>query len=129
MPTLALSGDLFGDLKVWNLEKGHLEYTVPDSTTAQNALFRNSGAIVSLSQNVEIIAAAFANQIVALYSTLQCATNLQLLASINLSDFILDKNSFTRSVCISQQGQLYVCNVSGNVGIVIFDTICIKKML
>ncbi len=118
-PNLALSGDLLGDLKVWNLSRGQLEYTVPDP--GEQGLFRKSGSIVSLSQTLDVAGAAFSNKSIALFSTEKCLTQLTLLNLITI-DHVIDRHSFIRNILVTD-GRVYICNVSGSVGLVICDII------
>ena len=115
---LALSGDLVGDLKVWNLNNGHMEYEVAFPGHHQG-LFRVFGSVDALSQNLDIVACAFSNRRVALFSTFQCLEQLEPLQIIDIECYI-DKISFIRSIHVSD-GQLFVCNVSSKVGIVMLS--------
>lgn len=116
-PNLALSGDLVGDLKVWNLKVGQLSYQVPDP--CQQGLFRQSGSIVSLSQSFDLIACAFSNKSIALFSAENCQEKLTCLNLIAL-ETMLDKHGFIRNIHVCD-GQVYVCNVSGKHGIIVFS--------
>jgi hypothetical protein len=104
---------------VWNLEKARLEYNVPPPALPRHA----NSEQVAISQNVEIIAVAFRNNNIALFSTCNCAKNLQLLVCIDLFDFIYQRKNSIYSICISEEGQLYVCADMPWRGMVIFDTI------
>ena len=111
-------GDLVGDLKVWNLCNGHMEYEVSNLGN-QQGLFRMFGSVDALSQNLDMVACAFSNRRVALFSTLHCLEQLEPLNVIDVECFI-DKMSFIRSIHVSD-GQLFVCNVSSKVSIIMFN--------
>ena len=117
-PDLALSGDLLGDLKVWNIRDGSFKYQVPHPT--DTGLFRQGGVIVSLTQTSDIVGVAYSIKCVALFSTMNCETVLSPLRVLCLEEY-LEKTAFIRNICLTE-GQLYVCNVSGKNGIVLFDT-------
>ena len=81
-PGLCVSGDLFGELKVWDLEEKSLKYEVEDVN--ERSLFRTSGAIVALSEfwNGEtgggVLAAVNGNLKISIYFTgkvLACRLN------------------------------------------------------
>jgi len=117
-PELAVSGDLLGDLKVWNIHEGQFKYQVPHPT--DSGLFRQGGVIVSLTQTEDLVGVAFSIQSVALFSTKNCQTALEPLKLFEL-DTYLEKTAFIRTITLTEDGQLYVCNVSGQNGIVLFD--------
>lgn len=116
-PNFALSGDLVGDLKVWNLKLGQLNYQVPDP--CDQGLFRQSGSIVSLSQSSDLIGSAFSNKSIALFSAENCQQKLTCLTLISL-DTMLDKHGFIRNIYVCD-GQVYICNVSGKHGILVLS--------
>ena len=73
-PNLILSGDLLGDLNVWNIETKCLQYSVPESLSSQGqrqSLFRIAGAVVGISQTKlsNTVAVAFGNERIDLFST------------------------------------------------------------
>ena len=85
-PRFALSGDLLGDLKVWDLEEGIFKYNVPEHSGLEHAWFRSSGAVVALSQNLDFASAAFSNICVVLYSLESCDTSMTPCLVINLAE-------------------------------------------
>ena len=110
-PALAVTGDLVGDIKVWNLNTGVIEFEVPDPRRE----FTFPGAVVSLSQSSSFFAAGYSTNDVALFDS----NNYNSILTIDICRYV-DKNSFIRSIYLCD-GQLYVCNVSGKVGILIFS--------
>ena len=104
-------------MKVWNLENGLLEYHVPDP--GEKGLFRQSGAIVSLSQSEDIVASAYSNMTIGLFSSENCQTSLDLITLIKIENYV-EKHAFIRNIYICD-GQIYVCNVSGKNGILCFS--------
>ena len=69
---LLLSGDLLGDLNVWSLDtKQHL-YQVPEPQ-GTSAMFRLSGAVVSMSQHEDFVAVWFMNRGVVVYQKQVCS--------------------------------------------------------
>ena len=110
-PALAVTGDLVGDIKVWNLAIGVIEFEVPDPR--RESTF--PGAVVSLSQSRNFFAAGYSTNDVALFDS----DNYSSILTIDVDRYV-DKNSFIRSIFVCD-GQLYVCNVSGKVGILIFS--------
>ena len=121
-PYLALSGDLIGDLKVWNLNSGSKVYQVPDPSG--QGMFRQSGGVVSLSQTEDLVATAFSDKSIALFSTSnfhndQFNISLEHLTSITIEPY-LDGHSFIRNIFICD-GQVYICNVSSDYGIIVLN--------
>ena len=110
-PTLAVAGDLGGDLKVWNLVTGLIEFEVPDPR--RESPF--PGAVVSLSQSLDFFAAGYVTNEVTLFDS----STYSSIITIGIDQYV-DKNSFIRSIFLCD-GQLYVCNVSAKVGILIFS--------
>ena len=94
-----------------------MEYQVPDPLN--QGLFRKSGGIVSLSQTEDMVATAFADKSIALFSTLNCLTNLEHLISISINNHLCD-HSFIRNIYVCD-GQVYICNVSGKYGIIVLS--------
>ena len=97
-----------------------MEYQVPDPL--DQGLFRRSGGIVSLSQTEDVVASAFADKSIAMFSTLNCTTNLEHLMSISLNTLLnkLPDHSFIRNIYVCD-GQVYICNVSGKYGIIVLS--------
>ena len=108
---LAVTGDLVGDLRVWNLEKGEMEREIPDPRDPREKTF--PGAVVSLSQSKDFFAAAFSTKSVALFDSL----NYNSIMAVNIDQYV-DKNSFIRNIQIQSDGQIFICNI-GAVGILI----------
>ena len=97
---------------------GEIDYHVSDPE--DQGLFRRSGGgIVSLSQTEDVIASAFSDKSIALFSTLNCTTKLEHLFSFSM-DHILGRHDFIRNIYVCE-GQVYVCNVSGKYGIIILS--------
>ena len=112
---LAVTGDLVGDLRVWNLEKGEMEREIPDPRDPRARHETFPGAVVSLSQSKDFFAAAFSTKSVALFDSL----NYNSIIAVNIDQYV-DKNSFIRNIQIQSDGQIFICNI-GTVGIVILS--------
>ncbi len=97
---LALSGDLIGELKVWNLREARLQYNVPEHTGLEGAWFRSSGAVVALSLNLDFAAASFGNKCVVLYSTETCQTSLPPCLVIDITKHIGEIHSKNQRVLL-----------------------------
>lgn len=55
-PGLAVSGDIFGDLRVWNLREKRLQYAVEEVEEEEGgSWFRHCSAVIALSQVCHII--------------------------------------------------------------------------
>jgi len=94
-------------------------YQVPHPE--DSGLFRKGGVIVSLAQSVDTVGVAYSTKSVALFSALTCDKNLLPLRLFRLDQY-LEKTAFIRNICLSGDGdQLWVCNVSGQNGVVLFD--------
>ena len=74
---------------------------------------------MSLAQNSDIIVSAFTNKTIAIFSSEFCAQNLPLLSLVSLDEH-MDRHSFIRNVCVAD-GEIYVCNVAGNFGLIILS--------
>ena len=94
-----------------------MEYQVPDPS--DQGMFRQSGGVVSLSQTEDLVATAFSDKSIALFSTSNCLKSLEHLTSISIASH-LDGHSFIRNIFICD-GQVYICNVSGQYGIIVLN--------
>ena len=110
---LAVTGDLVGDLRVWNLGKGEMECEIPDPRARHEITF--PGAVVSLSQSKDLFATAFSTNTVALFDS--CTFDSVMTLNI---DAYIDKSSFIRNIFLTD-GQLFICLISGNIGILMLS--------
>ena len=130
-PNLVLSGDLLGDLNMWNIETKTLQYSVPELSTAQGqrqSLFRIAGAVIGMSQvkSSGTIAVAFGSERIDLFSTAVAFNQLTLLRTIDLNSSTLNilpqrsEHRYVRGI-LATQTELYVCGISGKHGLLLFD--------
>ena len=131
-PTLVLSGDLLGDLNMWNIKTKSLQYSVPEPCATQGhrqSLFRIAGAVVGISQtpSTGTVAVAFGSDRVDLFSTSDAYNELKLLRTIdfNIAAFNkfpqrLDHHRYVRGVLLTKT-ELYICGMSENYGLLLFD--------
>ena len=131
-PSLVVAGDLLGDLNVWNIETKQLQYSVPEPCTAdghKRSLFRIAGAVVGMSQidSPNVLAVAFGNDRVDLFSTVDARESLKILRTIDLNCSELnfmphrsDQHRYIRGILLTKT-ELYICGMSANYGLVLFD--------
>ena len=131
-PTLVLSGDLLGDLNMWNIKTKSLQYSVPEPCVAHGhkpSLFRIAGAVVGMSQTQSsgTVAVAFGNDRVDLFSTVDAFSILTLLRTIDLNNTALnilpqrsDRHRYVRGILLTKT-ELYICGMSENYGLLLFD--------
>ena len=131
-PNLVLSGDLLGDLNMWNIETKKLQYAVPEFSAAQGyrqSMFRIAGAVVGMSQveSSGTVAVAFGSERVDLFSTVVAISQLTLLRTIDLNSSTLnilsqrsEEHRYVRGILVTKT-ELYICGMSGKYGLLLFD--------
>ncbi len=117
-PDLCVTGDIYGDLRVWDCREGRLRYAVPDQEGA--SWFRHSGAVASVSQSdSSYLAVAFGSHRLTLYSTARAREELQVARAIDMGALV-DPSGLVRGV-VATPVEIYVCVFSGKNGIVVLD--------
>ena len=130
-PNLVLSGDLLGDLNMWNIETKTLQYSVPELSSVEGhrqSLFRIAGAVIGMSQvkSSSTVAVAFGSERIDLFSTSEAFTQLLLLRTIDLNSSTLNilpqrsEHRYVRGI-LATRTELYVCGISGKHGLLLFD--------
>ena len=75
-----LSGDVMGDLNVWNVAEKRLQYQVPDPMADE--MFRLSVSVTAMAQSAHFLAVRFMNRGIDVFSTSDPGTGLTRLNSI-----------------------------------------------
>ncbi|TRY67768.1 hypothetical protein TCAL_05162 [Tigriopus californicus] len=116
MPSFFVSGDLLGEVKVWNLETKEIQYEVPEIES--QGWFRHSGAVVSLSEAPGILAVMFGNIRIGLYNSLNVAVSLDLFRIVDVTPIV--PQGFVRSITMTKF-QLFLATVTGQNDIAVLD--------
>lgn len=109
---MVLSGDILGDLNVWNVGERRHQYQVPDPKADE--MFRLSGAVTTLAQSSHFVAVRFMNRGIDIFDASDPAQGLIRLTSIQ-SDLLSQHSRgllmTDTEVYIAQTGGLFVAEL------------------
>jgi len=109
-----------GELTVWNMSTKSVQYVVDSVADKRRGMFNNVGAIVALAQHRDAVAVAFRNRCVALYDSRDARTTLTSTRFFDVTEEF-GSTGLIRGLFVTDT-QVYVATVSGNHGLVIFDS-------
>ena len=109
-----------GELTVWNLSTKSSQYAVDSVADKRRGMFNDVGAIVALAQRRDAVAVAFRNHRVALFDARDARTTLTPTRFFDVTEEF-GSTGLIRALFVTET-QVYVATVSGNYGLVIFDS-------
>ncbi len=125
-PHLCLTGDIYGDLRVWNAIERRMQYHVPEQDDM--SWFSHSGAVTAISQcardqgrgrmSGDFLAVAFGSHRVVLYDATRAEQRLDLCRVIHLEPLV--GTAILRTV-IATPVEIYLSTFSGKHGIIVLD--------